>query len=179
MKYIFLILMCFATLLYADESKKGVKMEDAINKIYQSKAVQAFNQCWGIMDKVVISEADYLLLIEKAHESYNFWKLVKEHTTTNLSIGLWMLSRAYAVANEVGMAKKYAFECITISKEIDSYYLAYGYEALARAYLLEDDKSLVRENILKSKETIKTTQEKDISWFLKDIQYIEENLNLR
>lgn len=153
-------------------------MEDTINQILQNKAAQAFNQCWDIIDKTDKTDEDFLKLIEKAHESYSFWLSVKSHTPKNISIAFWMLSRAYVLANESNMALIYAKRCIDVSdsEQVDSFYLAYGYEALARTYFLTNDKQKSKEAIEKARETVKTTQEKDISWFLNDLKEIEDQL---
>lgn len=174
MKLLIVFLMMCCTVLFAETKREGVSMDDVLNNYFRNKAAQSFNQCWDIIEKKDKDDQDYITLIEKAHESFNYWKEFKDHTPTNISIGLWMLSRAYTIAGEYSMAEKYANQCISLSGEIDTFYLAYAYEALARVKVLSNDYDEGRMYINLAKEVVKESKEKDVSWLFKDLEDIEK-----
>jgi len=133
--------------------------------------VEYFNKTWDYIDKKNRTESDVIEMINSAHTSFWFWNNYKEHTKTNMSIGLWQLSRVYALANDGVMSKLFAEECIKLSKDpsVDSFYLAYGYEALARSYYLTGNAGKVKEIIKIGKEVLKNSKEKEIDGLVKEM----------
>lgn len=102
---------------------------------HKETAVSCFNFVWDLMEKKFRRPEETLQMLHLAHASIYHWTQCEDYTPTNLSIGYWQLSRAYAVAEEFGNALKYAEICIDISKDasVGPFYRAYAREAAARA----------------------------------------------
>ncbi len=62
----------------------------------------------------------------------------------NVSVGLWQVSRVYAVLGDAEASARYAQECVDISdgSELPPFYRAFAYEAAARAASLAEDKNV-------------------------------------
>lgn len=105
------------------------------NKITKFFAITYFNKTWDILDKEDRSKEDIERMKNLCHASFLHWSEVEECTKENLSIGYWQLARIYAVAEEGENAIRYANRCIEISEEedLEPFYIAYAYEAKARA----------------------------------------------
>jgi hypothetical protein len=112
-------------------------------------AVNSFNAVWDILDAKERSREDVERMIHLSHTSYYHWTQVEEHTFKNLSIGYWQLSRVYATAMIGERALYFAERCLEVSLkgELEPFYLAYAYEAKARAYALDGDNPLTEENV--------------------------------
>ncbi len=108
---------------------------------HRDQASSCFNQTWAYLDLPDRTPEQTQSMIHVAHTSYWHWTQVDDHTALNISIGLWMLSRVYAVAHLPDRAIQYAKECITWSQEnsLTAFYVGYAYEALARATAVGGD----------------------------------------
>lgn len=134
--------------------------------------IQCFNETWDLLDRKKRTRDETIEMLAKAHTSLYMWKQVEDHTPTNLSIGYWQVSRAYAEAGEPGLALLFGEKCVEVSKapDVDSFYLAYGHEAVARAMGLggriaecRAEAALAREALGRSKETEIDQLEKDLA----------------
>ena len=92
-----------------------------------------FNGAWDLLEKSDRSAEDDRLLREMAHASLYHWLEWNNAEPKNISIGLWLLSRVYAVLEDGRNAALYAGECIKFSENLPAFYFAYAYEAAARA----------------------------------------------
>ncbi len=137
--------------------------------------IQCFNTTWDYIDKKDKTGQDLCEMINQAHASLWFWKASGLQTPTNISIGLWQISRVYALADDSDMAILFACRCIEVSSDpsVDPFYLAYGYEAAARGFLKSGRKAEAREYIEKAKSEIKKTKEKDVGGFTGDVSELE------
>ena len=63
------------------------------------------------------------------------WTQRPDCTSTNLSIGYWQTARIYALLGQAENARRYAQMCFEVSQQpgVKPFFLAYAYEALARA----------------------------------------------
>jgi hypothetical protein len=70
-----------------------------------------------------------------AHASLFHWLRREDCEPLNLSIGLWQISRVYAVLGDGRAAMKYALECISVSNDaaLSPFYRGYACEAASRA----------------------------------------------
>lgn len=77
-------------------------------------------------------------MIHLCHTSFWNWTQVEDHTPQNISIGYWQLSRVYSVVGNGGQALYYADQCVKVSTEAElpPFFIAYAYEARARAQLV-------------------------------------------
>jgi len=98
-------------------------------------SVDCFNEVWGLLEKQGRTQAENRLMREMAHASLYHWLSREDCTDRNISIGLWQISRVYAVLGDANQARTYAEECIELSNksELPAFYRGYAYEAAARA----------------------------------------------
>lgn len=138
-------------------------------------AITYFNKTWDYLDKSNRTPLEVCEMLNCAHTSLLMWKNVETCTNTNLSIGYWQISRVYAVLNESNLAKLYSERCIEISKneDVDSFYLAYGYEALARSNKIDKKYEEMKENIKIAKEVLINTKEKEIQGLIQELNELE------
>jgi len=92
-----------------------------------------FNHTWALLDKKRRSAAEIDEMIHAAHASRYHWS--RGGTPLNFSIGEWQLSRVYAVLGRPEPALYHGHRALEITRRnhLGRFYLAYAYEALARA----------------------------------------------
>jgi tetratricopeptide (TPR) repeat protein len=144
-------------------------------------ASQCFNRVWDFLDMNERTKEDAEQMIHLAHTSFWHWTQVEDHTPTNLSIGYWQLSRVYAVVGNGEQSRYFANRCIEVSLEanIPPFYIGYGYEALARAYMVlgqRDETLNAYSNALSCTEDISIEDSKNM--LLKDLKEIQTTLNV-
>ena len=110
-------------------------------------AATCFNACWPIIDQPTRTMEDAERLIALGYTSLWHWMQREDCTPKNLSIAHWLLSRIYAVLGDAPMAQRYGGSCLRISMEggVAPMFLAFAYEALARAALVQRDWQTVGE----------------------------------
>lgn len=141
------------------------------NDVLKKLAASNFNQAWQYLDKEHLSDEDKIALLQLVHASFTFWEMNTDHTVRNISIGFWQISRAYAVMNEGNLSLLYADKCIEVSanESLDSFYVAYAYEAKARALLLKGMQADACQCLEMAEKLIETTKETHLEGFWKDI----------
>jgi tetratricopeptide (TPR) repeat protein len=109
-----------------------------LQEFHRRIATDCFNQCWTYIEKEKRTDSEDEEMRRLAEVSFWHWMHVEDHTNANESVGYWQLARVYAISGRYKLTYYYADQCIEISKEgsLDPFYLGYGYEARARAYLL-------------------------------------------
>ena len=124
--------------------------EEELQSSHRFYAADCFNRVWGLLDRSDRTEEEDRLMREMAHASLFHWLCREDAKPMNLSVGLWQLSRVYAVLGRAVESRSYAEECIEISKsaELPPFYQGYGYEAAARAALVSGEEAR-RETFLK------------------------------
>jgi hypothetical protein len=102
---------------------------------HKQLAVNCFNAAWDLLDLKEKSKEEEEQMIHLAHTSFWHWTKVEEHTSKNLSIGYWQLSRVYFSARLGERSLFYEERCLEVSLEnkIEPFYIGYAYEALSRA----------------------------------------------
>ncbi len=113
----------------------GTSEQTDRQKIHQAFSAGCFNKCWSLIDKADRSPEDVENMILLANASLWHWKQRSDRKPRNLSIGYWQVSRVYALAGEVRLARRYGEKCLKVSVDnrLSPFYLGYAYEALARA----------------------------------------------
>lgn len=134
---------------------------------HKQVASECFNKVWDLLDRSNRTEKEAEDMVHLCHTSFWHWTQAQEHTEQNLSIGYWQLSRVYAVVGNGEQALYYANRCIEVSTkaELAPFYIAYAYEAQARAYVVLDRKKLAEESIFlikKYTELIKVDDSKNL-----------------
>ncbi|SEO63472.1 hypothetical protein [Paenibacillus sp. OV219] len=142
---------------------------------HKALASSCFNQVWDLLDKKDRTTIDDEMMVHLCHSSFWHWTQASEHTQRNLSIGYWQLARVYAVTQSGEQALAYSNRCIEVSEaaELEPFYIAYGYEAAARAYAVLKQ----AENMKKAAKTathyadqVADTESK--SWVIRDLASI-------
>lgn len=114
---------------------------------HQYFAAHCFNACWPLIDQAerTVEQAEQLIAL--GHSSLWHWTQRPDCTPKNLSIAHWVLSRIYAVLGDAPMAQRYAGSCLRISMEggVAPLFVAFAYEALARAALVQREWQTVGE----------------------------------
>jgi tetratricopeptide (TPR) repeat protein len=105
---------------------------------HKQLASQCFNRVWDFLDLQERTKEEEEQMIHLAHTSFWHWTQVEDHTSTNLSIGYWQIARVYAVVGNGEQSRFFAERCVEVSMQanIPPFYIGYGYEALARAYMV-------------------------------------------
>ncbi|MFS0820589.1 hypothetical protein [Bacillus sp. 1P02SD] len=137
------------------------------NLSHKQLATECFNKVWDLLEKPERTENETEEMIHLCHASFWHWTQVPDHTDQNLSIGYWQLSRVYAVAENGEQALYYAKRCVEISESVElaPFYIGYGYEALARSYILLNQRGQAEEAINQVKsytELVKIEESKNL-----------------
>jgi hypothetical protein len=92
-----------------------------------------FNYTWSLLDKTRRTKAETEEMIHAAHASRHHWG--RAGTPLNFSVGEWQLSRVYAVLSRAEPALYHGRRALEIARRngLGRFYVAYAYEALARA----------------------------------------------
>lgn len=94
-----------------------------------------FNETWTYFDKAIRTPAEEEQMLELAVASLAHWRSRADGAPLNLSIGCWQVSRAFALAGEASLARRYGLLCQEYSRSLEPFYQGYASEALARAEL--------------------------------------------
>lgn len=101
---------------------------------HKEEAVKCFNATWDLIDKPDRTHEDDLNMIHMAHASRYHWGQIG--TALEFTRGEWQISRVYAL---LGMGESALFHAkealrLCLDNRIGDFDLAFGYEAMARAY---------------------------------------------
>lgn len=139
-------------------------------------SVECFNNTWAFIDKKKRTPKDEIEMISGSFASYWHWMHRTDKKPVNISIAYWQLARVFALAKDAPNALKFGKLCLEASRKkgIEPFYLAYAYEALARAEMTAKNKKKMREYLNKAKavsEKIKVEEYK--GWLLGDLKTIK------
>ncbi len=103
-------------------------------------AVDLFNHTWELLEMSDRTAALDDRMIHAAHASRFHWEQVGD--ATNLLVGEWQCSRVYAVLGHAESALWHARRSLSIAEEaeIEGFFRAAAFEALARAMLVAGDR---------------------------------------
>ena len=99
-----------------------------------NEAKKLFNETWDLLDKKDRDEADDISMLHKAHTSCFLWR--SADNPLNNARGEWQVSRVYSnlgFGEPALLHAKYSLE-LCQKNGIGDFDLAFGYEAVARAY---------------------------------------------
>lgn len=115
-------------------------------------SAHCFNQAWDLMDKAVRTSEEDEQMIRLNQTSLWHWTKRDDCTSKNMSIGYWQASRIYALLGRAQDARKYAMLSLENSRNEDSFYIGYAYEALARAEKVARDTAKMKEYLQKARQ---------------------------
>ncbi len=109
--------------------------------IHRQLSVDYFNDVWNLLESSERTIEENRLMREMAHASLFHWMKREDCAPSNLSVGLWQVSRVHAVLKDGRAAMKYALECISVSNDaaLSAFYRGCACEAAARAARLMKD----------------------------------------
>jgi len=92
-----------------------------------------FNYTWALLDRKDRTTEDDDEMLHAAHASRYHWG--HAGTALHIDIGEWQISRVYAVLGRAEPALSHARRALEIARRhrLRRFYLAYAYEAMARA----------------------------------------------
>ena len=104
------------------------------SEFQEKMAKELFNKTWDLIEKKNRSTDEDVEMIHSAHASSYHWRQIGK--PLNIQRGEWQVSRVYAILKQPESCLYHATKCleITTSNDIKGYDLAFGYEAMARAY---------------------------------------------
>lgn len=114
---------------------------DPLSKAQHRKiGADAFNYTWSLLDRKRRTKEEDDEMLNAAHASRYHWG--HAGTALNRSIADWQISRVYAVLGRAEPALFHAQRSLEVARKarLGRFYLAYAYEALARASLVAGDR---------------------------------------
>jgi hypothetical protein len=117
------------------------RQSDPLTRAQHRKiAGDLFNYTWSLLDQKSRSMEENDELLHAAHASRFHWG--HAGTALNRSVGEWQLSRVYATLGRVEPALHHARRALEIAQRnrLGRFYIAYAYEALARASTLAGER---------------------------------------
>lgn len=102
-------------------------------------AIQLFNETWDLIDKKDRTDKDNITMLHKAHASCYLWR--EEKNPVNDARGEWQVSHVYSILSEGRLALLHGRDSLALclDNKIGGFDLAFGYEAVARAYRVLND----------------------------------------
>lgn len=107
---------------------------DSINRrTHQKIGADLFNYTWSLLDRKRRTREENDEMIHAAHASRYHWGHAGR--PLNISIGEWQISRVYAALGRAEPALYHGRRALEIARRnhLGRFYVAYGYEAVARA----------------------------------------------
>lgn len=97
-------------------------------------AKSLFNETWELMDKKDRSDMETVAMLHKAHTSCFLWR--EAQSPVNNARGEWQVSRVYSLLGEGRLALLHGSASLSLCLDngVGGFDLAFGYEAVARAY---------------------------------------------
>ena len=84
-------------------------------------------------------------MIQTAMASLWHWSQREDATPQNLSVGNWQVSRVYCLLGQADNARRYAEVSLKLAEGHEPFYIAFAYEALARAEMVAGNKAKMQE----------------------------------
>lgn len=139
-------------------------MNEEQKKMHKKLAVDSFNNTWDLINKTDRTEAEEREMIHTAHASLYHWMQIG--TPLEFARGEWQISRVYSVLEMGESALLHGMASLDLcsANDIEDFDLAFGYEAVARAFdVLGFDEKVdeYKDLALKAAEDIKEKGDKD------------------
>jgi len=104
-------------------------------------SAECFNRAWDLIELPARTPEQDRTMLQLGLTSLWHWSQRPDRTTTTLSVGYWQVARIYALLGQADEARRYAQLCLESAQagDVPPFYLAYAYEALARAEAVARD----------------------------------------
>ncbi len=143
---------------------------------HKELAIQLFNETWELLDKFPRTREEEILMIHKSHASLYHWLQVG--TPKEFQRGEWMISHVYSILGMSESAIYHAKNCLdhTLANDLRDFDLTFAYEALARAYSLNDKESGSRYLNLAYESLVEIKDEDDRKYAKSQLDEIKSSL---
>lgn len=131
-------------------------------------SAHCFNSAWGLIDKEERTPEEDQLMIALNQASLWHWTQREDCTPKNMSIGYWQTSRIYALLGREHPARKYGQLSLGYAKDAEPFFIAYAYEALARAAKLAGDTDTMNEHLASARKLAEDVTDADSKKMLED-----------
>ena len=146
--------------------KEAIRMTDeniSLHDWHRNQAIKLFNAAWDLIDKKNRTRADELNMIHMAHASRHHWGQVGG--ILEAARGEWQISRVYSVLRMGESALFHARESLKLCEEnnVGGFDLAFGYEAVARAYKVLDrrESDIYKDRAIDEAQKIKSREDRE------------------
>jgi len=121
--------------------------------VHRKLAADLFNEVWSLLEKRNRTSEEDDRMIHAAHASRFHWQDIG--SPREWSIGEWQISRVYAVLRRAEPAIYHGQRALNWARDhsIGPFFIAYGYEALARAYAVAGDIDSAKKHIAEARKT--------------------------
>jgi hypothetical protein len=128
---------------------------------HRKAAAYLFNLTWSLLDRKPRTPEEDNELVHAAHASRFHWG--RAGRPVNLSVGEWQVSRVYAILGRPEPAFYHGQRALEIARRarLGRFYLAYSYEALARAAAVAGRMKERDRNLLAAQRIGKGIRDKD------------------
>jgi len=134
-----------------------------LDQWHKKQAVALFNATWDLIDKKDKSKQDEINMIHTAHASRYHWGQIG--AALEFARGEWQISRVYALLRQGPSALFHGQESLRLCTEnnIGGFDLAFGYEAIARAYKVLDrrDSDIFKDKALEAAQKVEDKGDRD------------------
>jgi hypothetical protein len=124
-----------------------------LEKAHRYFSAECFNRAWDLIDKPSRTPEEDRQMLQLGLASLWHWFQRQDHTSINLSVGHWQVSRIYALLGSAAEARQFAELSLQYGQSAGDFpfYLAYAYEALARAESIGADKVKMKDYLDKAR----------------------------
>lgn len=121
--------------------------------VHRKLAAELFNEVWSLLEKPNRTPEEDDRMIHAAHAPRFHWQDIG--SPREWSIGEWQISRVYAVLKRPEPAIYHGQRALNWARDhsVGPFFIAYGYEALARAHAVAGDTDLVKKHIAEARKT--------------------------
>jgi hypothetical protein len=114
-------------------------------------ATDCFNKTWDLIDKADRTPEEDLSTLQTAMASLWHWTQREDAQPQNLSVGNWQVARVYALLGQADNARRYAEVSLKLAEGQPPFYVAFAYEALARAEMVAGNRGKMQEYLDKAR----------------------------
>ena len=141
-----------------------------LQKAHKHFSAFCFNQAWDLMDKTARTADEDEEMLRLSLASTWHWASRDDCEPSNLSVGFWQTSRIHAILGRPEEAKRYALRALESAQPegTDPFYLAYAYEALARAEALAGHEEEMEQALALAHRTAERIEDPDSQGILLD-----------
>jgi hypothetical protein len=144
-----------------------------VRQAHRYFSADCFNKAWELIEKPNRTPQEDEEMVRLNQTSIWHWTQRDDCKGRNLSIGYWQASRIHAILGRAEEAQRYGRLCLDHSRQEPPFFLAYAYEAMARAEKAAGNHDLV-ENYCKEAARLaeSVADEQDRNALLNDLKTI-------